>query len=315
VSETSGRGVGLDVVQSEVQALSGRVEVHSVDGQGTRFTLTVPMDLGSSPVLIVRCGEHEMGIPTMAVEQVRPSRQGEVRVTRAGMHLVVNEQLLPLFDLGSLLGVRQPTVPHPGTPIAVVQAQGRRVAVAFDEVLGDRDLVIRPLPRELRALDAYQGEAIYVHGELILILRPDWIAQGGSERGRGLLQARRALVVDDSLTARAMHRSMLEAHGFTVHTAGNGGQALEQLRHSAYDVMIVDIGMEGMDGYQLTRAVRGAPDTRGMPVVLVSGQDGAEDRQAGLEAGADGFLSKKECASGRLLQEVQSVIGRRRGIQ
>jgi CheY-like chemotaxis protein len=78
--------------------------------------------------------------------------------------------------------------------------------------------------------------------------------------------------------------------------------------------MIADIGMEGMDGYQLTRAVRGAPDTRGIPVVLVSAQDGADDRQAGLEAGADGFLSKKECASGRLLQEVQAVIGRRRGL-
>jgi CheY-like chemotaxis protein len=78
--------------------------------------------------------------------------------------------------------------------------------------------------------------------------------------------------------------------------------------------MIVDIGMEGMDGYQLTREVRGAPDTRAMPVVLVSAQDGAEDRQAGVDAGADGFLSKKECAAGRLLQEVQAVIGRRRGL-
>src|SRR6185295_12966328 len=143
-------------------------------------------------------GEHALGLPTMAVEQVRSARPGDLRIGRAGMSLVLNEQLLPLLDLGSLLGIRQPTVPHPGTPIAVVQAQGRRVGVAFDEVLGDRDLVIRPLPRELRALDAYQGEAIYVHGELILVLRPDWIAQGGSERGRALAQVRRALVVDDS---------------------------------------------------------------------------------------------------------------------
>jgi len=314
VTEVSGRGVGLDVVQSEVHALGGRVEVHSQAGQGTRFTLTLPMDLGSSPVLIVRCGEHQLGLPTMAVEQVRPARPDEMRISRGGMTMVVNEQLVPLLDLGSLLGVRQPTAPHVGTPIAVVASQGRRVGVAVDEVLGDRDLVIRPLPRELRSLDAYQGEAIYVHGELILVLRPDWLTQGGAERRGGSVQTRRALVVDDSLTARAMHRSMLEAHGFTVHTAGNGGQALEQLRHSAYDVMIVDIGMEGMDGYQLTRAVRGRADTRGMPVVLVSALDGDLDRQTGLEAGADGFLSKKECASGRLLQEVQAVIGRRRGL-
>ena len=312
VTETSGRGIGLDVVQSEVHALGGRVEVHSQANQGTRFTLTLPMDLGSSPVLVIRCGEHQLGLPTMSVEQVRPSRPDEVRVSRGSMTLVVNEQLVPLLDLGALLGIRHPTEPHSGTPVAVVASQGRRVGVICDEVLGDRDLVIRPLPRELRSLDAYQGEAIYVRGELILVLRPDWLTQGGAERRVGSVQSRRALVVDDSLTARAMHRSMLEAHGFTVHTAGNGGQALEQLRHSAYDVMIADIGMEGMDGYQLTRAVRGRADTRGMPVVLVSAQDGDQDRQAGLEAGADGFLSKKDCAAGRLLQEVQAVIGRRR---
>jgi len=302
------------VVQSEVHALGGRVEVHSAAGQGTRFTLTMPMDLGSSPVLIVRSGEHQLGIPTMAVEQVRPARPDELRITRAGMTLVVNEQLLPLLDLGSLLGIRQPTAPQPGTPVALVQSQGRRVGVACDEVLGDRELVIRPLPRELRSLDAYQGEAIFTRGELILVLRPDWLIQGGPDRARGAVQTRRALVVDDSLTARAMHRSMLEAHGFTVHTAGHGHQALEQLRHSAYDVMIVDIGMEGMDGYALTRAVRGHPDTRGMPVVLVSALDGDQERREGMAAGADGFLSKKECAAGRLLQEVQAVIGRRKGL-
>jgi chemotaxis protein histidine kinase CheA len=312
ITETSGRGVGLDVVQTEVNALGGRVEVQSVEGQGTRFTLTLPLELGSSPVLILRCGEHQLGLPMMSVELIKAARAEDLRITRGGMHLLHQDQLLTLSDLGALLGVRQPSATSAGQPVAVVQAQGQRVAVAFDQVLGDRDLVIRPLPRELRSIAAYQGEAIFTRGELVLVLRPDWLVAAALKPPLDV-RTRRALVVDDSLTARAIHRSMLEAHGFTVHTAGNGQQALEQLRHTAYDVMICDVGMEGMSGLELTRAVRASPQTRAMPVVLVSGRDADMERMDWLEAGADGYLSKRECAKGRLLSEVQAVIARRRG--
>lgn len=312
VTETSGRGVGLDVVQTEVSALGGRVEVQSEEGQGTRFTITLPMELGSSPLLILRCGEHHLGLPMMSVELVKAARADELRIARAGMHLVHQEQLLPLCDLGALLGVRQPTAAAVGQPICIVQAQGQRVAVTFDQVLGDRDLVIRPLPRELRSIPAYQGEAIFSRGELVLVLRPEWLVAAALRPPQDV-KTRRALVVDDSLTARAIHRSMLEAHGFTVHTAGSAALALQQLEHTAYDVMISDVGMEGMNGLELTRAVRASPLTRAMPVVLVSARSAEDERQAWLEAGADGYLSKRDCEKGRLLSEVNAVIARRRG--
>jgi CheY-like chemotaxis protein len=105
---------------------------------------------------------------------------------------------------------------------------------------------------------------------------------------------------------------MLEAGGFTVHTASSAPQALEQLGQALYDVVVCDIGMTGMDGYDFTSAVRSRPDTRSIPVILVSAHDSEQDRQRGIAAGADGFLSKKECVSGRLLSEVSAVIGRRR---
>jgi len=120
-------------------------------------------------------------------------------------------------------------------------------------------------------------------------------------------------VVDDSLTARALHRTALETGGYLVHTASNARQALEQLRHSAYDVMVCDIGMDEMDGYELTAAVRQRAETDSMPILLVSARDSENDRQRGLAVGADGFLTKKDCVSGRLLSEVSSVIARRKG--
>jgi len=312
-TEYSGRGVGLDVVRNQIQALQGQVEVQSVPGQSTRFILTLPADLGSSPVLVVRCGEHQLGLPMAAVESSRAARAKDLRVGRSKAQLEHREQLIPVLDLGALVGLRQPEVPADGQPLLILQSQGRRIALGVDEVLGDRELVIRPLPVEIRELDSYQGAATLARGELVLILRPDFIVSGNRRSDGALGTTRRALVVDDSLTARALHRTALETGGYLVHTASNGRQALEQLRHSAYDVLICDIGMEEMDGFQLTAAVRQQAETDSMPILLVSARDSDTDRQRGTAAGADGFLTKKDCVSGRLLSEVGAVIARRRG--
>jgi chemotaxis protein histidine kinase CheA len=312
VTEVSGRGVGMDVVRNEVQALQGHIEVQSTPGQGTRFLLSLPADLGSSPVLVVRCGEHQLGLPMSAIETSLLARFDDVRTSRQRIQLVHREELLPLVDLGALVGLRQAEQPADGQPLLILQSQGKRVALAIDEVIGDLELAIRPLPPEVRELPAYQGAATLARGELLLIVRPDWIA--GHERKDGIVAtARRALVVDDSLTARALHRTALEAGGYVVHTASNGHKALEQLRHASYDVLVVDIGMEEMDGFELTRAIRGKQEIAQVPVVLVSAHDSAADRQRGSEAGADAFLSKKECVSGRLVAEVSAVIARKQG--
>jgi len=312
-TEYSGRGVGLDVVRNQIQALQGQVEVQSVPGQSARFILTLPADLGSSPVLVVRCGEHQLGLPMVAVESSRAARSKDLRVGRSRVQLEHREQLIPVQDLGALVGLRQPEVPAEGQPLLILQSQGRTMALCVDEVLGDRELVIRPLPVEIRELAAYQGAATLARGELVLILRPDFIVSTERRADTGLMSTRRALVVDDSLTARALHRTALETGGYLVHTASNARQALEQLRHSAYDVMVCDIGMDEMDGYELTAAVRQRVETDSMPILLVSARDSENDRQRGLAVGADGFLTKKDCVSGRLLSEVSSVIARRKG--
>ena len=184
--------------------------------------------------------------------------------------------------------------------------------MAVDEVIGDRELVVRPLPPEVYDLPAYQGAATLARGELILVLRPDWLC-GDEDRDKPLTSTRRALVVDDSLTARALHRTALEAGGYAVHTASNARQALEQLRHASYDVMVCDIGMDEIDGFELTLEARSRDELEAMAIILVSARDSDQDRRRGSSAGADGFLSKKECASGRLLAEVHAVIARRQG--
>jgi two-component system, chemotaxis family, sensor kinase CheA len=312
VTEVSGRGIGMDVVRSQIQALHGHIEVDSTPGQGTRFTLALPAELGSSPILVVRSGEHQVGIPMSAIETSLLASSSVLRVSRGRVQLSHREQLIPVQDAGALLGLRHPEVPHDGQPLLVLSAQASRLALAVDEVIGDRELVVRPLPPEVHDLPAYQGAATLARGELVLILRADWLC-GAERRDAPLTATRRALVVDDSLTARALHRTALESGGYAVHTASNARQALEQLRHSPYDVMVSDIGMDDMDGFELTREARRRAELDAMAIILVSARDSDGDREQGAGAGADGFLSKKDCASGRLLAEVHSVIARRQG--
>ncbi|MBN1209376.1 MAG: response regulator [Myxococcaceae bacterium] len=308
VTDTSGRGVGLDAVRAAVEALQGRIEVASTLGQGTRFMLTLPVELGSSPVLVVRVLDQMMGLPMLAVEATQLTRMNSLRIARRRAQLEYKGQLLPVVDLGSRLGLRAAHMPNEGQPLMVISAGGKRVALEVDAVVGDRDLVIRPLPAEVRDVPSYQGAATLSRGELMLILRPSWLVSDPAPAASLTPQSRRALVVDDSLTARALHRAMLEAGGFTVHLASTGARALERLLADTYDVVICDLEMEEMDGDEFIRKVRERPETRELPIILVSTHETGRER--GRAAGADAFLSKRECASGRLLAVVLDVMSR-----
>ena len=309
VSELSGRGVGLDIVRSQIHALSGSVEVQSVAGQGTRFVLSLPADLGSSAVLLVRCGEQQIGVPTQAVEASRAARSSDLSVTSGRMRYAHRDELIPLYDLGALLGLCEPEAPRGDQPLLIVSSQGQRLAIAVDEVLGDRELVIRPLPAEVRSLPAWQGAAVLARGELVLILRVDWLAGAGEQVEAPRQRGRLALVVDDSLTARTMLRASLNAAGFEVHLATCGRHALELLRRGRYDVLIADVQADGLDGFALAAEVRKRPESLAMPVVLLSSAGGAAQVRRAAAAGADSFITKRDWAAGKLLEELAALLG------
>jgi chemotaxis protein histidine kinase CheA len=307
----SGRGIGLDVVSEAVRTLHGRVEAHGVRGHGTRIVLTVPAELGSSALMVVGVGDQVFGLPMYALRRVLPAHASRIRGGRSRLQLEHEGGLLPLEDLGGLLGIRQPLSPGEGQPILVIGAEGREVALAVDTTLGDRSPVVRPLPEEVRHLESYLGAATLSRGEPILVLRPSWLVASRSEEAAS---ARRVLVVDDSLTARAVHRAVLESAGYTAHGAASAQQALEHLRNGTYEAIVCDVDLgEGMDGIALTALARARPELAGVPVVLVSSHDQEADRRRGQEAGADGFLSKKDCAAGMLLSEIGHAVARRRG--
>lgn len=308
----SGRGVGLDVVADAVRSIQGRIEVHSVRGHGTRFVLSVPAELGSSPLTLVGVGDQVFGIPMHAVRKALRAEAARVRSGHFGLQLEDDGALLPLEDLGGLLGLRQPLAPGDGQPVLVVSAEGREVALAVDTTPGDRWPVVRPLPDELRQLEPYLGAATLSRGEPLLVLRPSWLLESRSAAlAAGATPS--VLVVDDSLTARAAHRAVLESAGYAAHAAASAAQALEHLRRGAYHAIVCDVDLgEGMDGIALTALVRARPELEAVPVVLVSSHDDDAARRRAREAGADAFVSKADCAAGMLLAEIDGALARRR---
>ncbi|HEY3444840.1 MAG TPA: response regulator [Myxococcales bacterium] len=313
VTEVSGRGVGLDVVVASLTRVQGSIEASSIAGQGTRFMLSLPVEIGSTSVLLLRVGETLLGVPTVAVKAVTRAEQAKVSRGRASLLFEHEGRALPLDDLGGRLGLRQAMVPTPGQPVLLVSVGGRELMVAVDEVRGEQTSVVRPLPREVRDLGAFLGAVLLSHGEPVPVLRPGWLA---SAEGMAVsaAAARQVLVVDDSLTARAVHRSVLESSGYVVHAASSAAQALEHLRHSTYEALVCDIDLgTDVDGVALTAALRGRPETAALPIVLVTAHDHESERQRGRAAGADGFLSKKDCAAGLLLSEVARAVAKRKG--
>lgn len=314
--ETSGRGVGLDVVREQVLSLRGQVGVESRLGQGTTFQLTLPIELGATPVLVVGVGEHRLGLPLGVVELVGRPREADLR-GGARPALAIGDELVDVHDLGGLLGVRRPLPARAGRQHVLVRGQGRRAAVIVDHIVGHDDLVVRPLPDELGPMAAYTGVATLAHGELLPVLRPSWLLErvvpvaSGAPDEPGA-SGPRALVVDDVLTARAIHRASLESAGWVVYVASNVRQALERLAEGRLDALVTDLRLADEDGLDLLRRARAlAPD---LPVVVVSGMDDEETRRAAVVAGADAFVAKRDCAQGALAAEVAAAVARRRSL-
>ena len=198
VTATSGRGIGMDAVKKGVEELHGHVELQTTWGQGTRVLVTFPAGLGSSPVLVVRADDYDFGIPMLSVESIAASKPANLVTGRNEARLKYQDELLSIVDLGVILGLRHPR-PIAGGRLLVIRSQRRRVALWVGEIVGDMDLAIRSLPPEVSHLPQYQGASTLAGGQLLLIMRTDWLT--GGHAAEPAIDSRAP--VDDSRTARA----------------------------------------------------------------------------------------------------------------
>ncbi|MBC7435477.1 MAG: Hpt domain-containing protein [Bdellovibrionales bacterium] len=319
VTELSGRGIGMDVVRSEVNALGGRIETTTRTGQGTNFKLVLPLTTAVTQVVMLRSDKLSFGVPANVVELVRRATPKELQQAyNTGFHEFGGEQV-PFFWSGALLQVSQrSSEPQARTiPVVIFRSAAQRVAMHIDEVLGNQEVVVKNLGPQLSRLPGLAGMTVLASGAVALIYNPVALSSVYGEQARALSadqaqadllgkagggamlaavntvpQIPLILVVDDSITVRRVTQRLLQREGYRVSLAADGLQALERLQEERPAVVLSDIEMPRMDGFDLARNIRGDARLRDLPIIMITSRIAEKHREHAMELGVDHYLGK-----------------------
>ncbi|MES2261465.1 MAG: Hpt domain-containing protein [Pseudomonadota bacterium] len=331
LTELAGRGVGMDIVRSEAQALGGRVDIASESGKGARFTIHLPLTLAVTQVVLLVANGKTYALPSTLVEQVLQMKEGALGEARTRGHVLLQGQPAPLHYLPAMLGEAgaQPAQQR-SSPVLMLRNGNERLALHVDDVLGNREVVIKNIGPQLARMAGIAGATVLGSGEIVLILNPVALAQhlahhpelrARSQAVAGSAPAaqpssRVIMVVDDSLTVRRVTQRLLEREGYQVVLAKDGVDALEQMQDRLPDLMLVDIEMPRMDGFDLTRNVRGDEKSRDIPIIMITSRSADKHRNYAMQLGVNAYFGKPfqepvlVGAIAGLLAEVPAAVGK-----
>lgn len=323
VTEISGRGVGLDAVQEMVRQVRGLVRVSSQAGNGTRFKLELPLTLSVIRSLIVEIGGEPYAFPFAHIARAIKLPVDQLQTLEGRQHFALDGQQVGLVNAHQVLGCNE--VVHDTAELAVVLLGGptNMYGLVVDRLVCGRELVVQPLDPRLGKIKNLAAAAVMEDGSPVLIVdAEDMIrsmeklssADGLQKVGQDIAKAdqerrKRILIVDDSLTVRELQRKLLEHHGYQVDVAVDGMDGWNALRQTRFDLVVSDVDMPRLDGVELVRRIRQDPSMRELPVMILSYKDREDDRQRGLEAGADYYLTKGSFQSEALVEAVIDLIG------
>ena len=316
VTELSGRGVGMDVVRSEVNAIGGRIETATAAGQGTSFKLVLPLTTAVTQVVMLRCGSTHVAVPSTLVELVRRVTPDEIDQAYAHGTFTVADRALQFFWLGALLqlGPRAGASAARTRTVVVVRSAQQRIVLHVDEVLGNQEVVVKHLGPQLSRLPGLAGITLLASGAVALIYNPVALATLYGDAARTATQAALhapgasgsvpladepaaavaplVMVVDDSLTVRRVTQRLLQREGYRVVLAKDGLDALERLAEEVPQIVLSDIEMPRMDGFDLVRNMRADARLRELPVIMITSRIAQKHRDYAAELGVDHYLGK-----------------------
>jgi chemosensory pili system protein ChpA (sensor histidine kinase/response regulator) len=321
VTELAGRGIGMDVVRSEVNALGGRIETSTQMGRGTTFKLVLPLTTAVTQVVMIRSGKLSIGVPANLVELVRRAGQKEVQTAYNTGSFEFGGEWLPFFWSGALLqSSRCSNEPQGKTlPVVIFRSAAQRVAIHVDEVLGNQEVVVKNLGPQLSRLPGLAGMTVLASGAVVLIYNPVALMQVYGEQARALSADRAqpevleataqaakpvvpvipaapqvplVLVVDDSITVRRVTQRLLTREGYRVALAADGLQALERLAEELPALVLSDIEMPRMDGFDLARNIRNDARLKALPIVMITSRIAEKHREHAKELGVNHYLGK-----------------------
>jgi two-component system chemotaxis sensor kinase CheA len=322
VTDLSGRGVGMDVVSKNIEKVKGTLGLKSVVGQFTEISLQLPLTLSVIDVLMILISGESFSIPLTYVQETIKIRSGDIATVGSKEVVSVRGVTVPLVSLAAILGLpEKKSFTEMGKISAVVlKWRDHAVACTVEAILGSSEIVVKGLGDQLKNVKFIFGATILGDGSPSLILDvPDLFASADGEGSTAIRkafeesQAARIkgsiLVVDDSITTRTMERSILVSHGYQVQLAVSGEDALEKVANDRFDLVISDVEMPGINGFELTRRLRDMVEVRNVPVIIVSSLSRDEDKRKAIESGAQAYIVKGSFEQGSLLDTVEALIG------
>lgn len=302
VTQVAGRGVGMDVVLSEVKQLGGTLEMDSQPGRGSSFIIRLPFTLAITEALLVKVMDEIYAIPHGSVEIIIRARRQELLACYTGKHSGIESggKEYPVRYLGSMLGLAEPTLPSTSKwfPVLLARVGDQRVAIQVDHLIGNFQVVVKGVGSQLSGVRWFTGGTILADGKIALLLDLATLVRGERvvQKIHAPKEEERAgitvMVVDDSITVRKVTSRLLERHNMTVLTAKDGVDAVTILQDHKPDVMLLDIEMPRMDGYELARHIRHTPELKHIPIIMITSRTGDKHRQRAMDLGVNRYLGK-----------------------
>ncbi|HLA74493.1 MAG TPA: response regulator, partial [Gammaproteobacteria bacterium] len=327
VTQISGRGIGMDVVNNELKQLSGSLHISSTAGVGTTFTVRLPLTLSINRALLVHVGEELYAIPLTNIERIVQAGHKELEqgYQMDSPSYTLGERVYHLFHLGTVLGG---TRPHSaGTrkkaPLLLARSHDHRVALQVDALLGSREIVVKSVGPQISTVRGITGATILGDGRVVLILDINALVRTGVSVANAVREAISgplpgklqitAMVVDDSITVRKVTSRLLERHNIQVLTAKDGVDAVALLQEHIPDVMLLDIEMPRMDGYELATHMRNEERLKHIPIIMITSRTGEKHRERAMQIGVNKYMGKPYQES-ELLENISALVGERIGV-
>ena len=321
ITDTSGRGVGMDVVKIVVDRLNGSLIIESTVGQGTRFVLKVPATIALINVLILRVGNMTLAVPSAGVNRVAHIIGKDISTLEGKASAFIEGQTIPLIHMADIFVLaKEEGNRGDHVPIIISRSDRGKIGFIVSEFLYEKEIVFKEFKGYLKKPRYFSGVTTLGTGEIVLILNIQELAKAKelsgllpitevSTAGKPAVKKHTILIVEDSMITAELEKNILVNAGYEVDVAIDGIDAMDKLHGKKYDLLVTDIDMPRMDGFELTSKVRADKRLKDLPVIVVTVREKVEDKRKGIEVGADAYILKKEFDQNNLLNTIKRLIG------
>ncbi|MEK6682398.1 MAG: hybrid sensor histidine kinase/response regulator [Nitrospirota bacterium] len=316
ITDVSGRGVGMDVVKKNIEELNGMIYIQSESGKGCKTIIMVPLTLATVKALLMRTGTETVALPVTVIDRIMKVKADDISMIEGNNAFKYEGEIIPVARMDQALGFKKMEGDKEVFPVVIIGAGEKRTAFIVDGFIGEETIILKNLTYPLTKVRNVAGVALLGDGRIAVILNPaELIDSMTSVKPAPIrrvmeneMQRQSVLVVDDSITTRTMEKNILESSGYDVTLAVDGVDAYNKLQGKRFDIIVLDVQMPNMDGFEFTEKVRDTPALNDIPIILLTSLEKDEDKRRGIDVGANAYITKRTFNQSNLLETIKRLI-------